>query len=91
MQYHNNIGKEDGQKLYASFVTHCKKDLSSASKCTEAGAEVKHGTYGNRQVLKLDTNGPYTHLMEFWELWFNSLPQEGEKWLLKCICDLIYW
>ncbi|XP_053489240.1 D-aminoacyl-tRNA deacylase 2 isoform X2 [Ictalurus furcatus] len=65
MQYHNNIGKEDGQKLYASFVSHCEKELSSAPKCTEAGTEVKHGTYGNRQVLKLDTNGPYTHLMEF--------------------------
>lgn len=65
MQYHNNIGKEDGQKLYDSFVTHCEKELSSASKCAEADAEVKHGTYGNRQVLKLDTNGPYAHLMEF--------------------------
>ncbi|XP_072545820.1 D-aminoacyl-tRNA deacylase 2-like [Salminus brasiliensis] len=65
MQYHGNIGKEDGQKLYASFVSHCEKELSLAVKCSEAGTEVKHGTYGNRQVLKLDTNGPYTHLMEF--------------------------
>ncbi|XP_076834552.1 D-aminoacyl-tRNA deacylase 2-like [Brachyhypopomus gauderio] len=65
MQYHANIGKDDGQKLYASFVAHCEKELSLSCKCTEAGTDVKHGTYGNRQVLKLDTNGPYTHLMEF--------------------------
>ncbi|XP_062863757.1 D-aminoacyl-tRNA deacylase 2-like [Trichomycterus rosablanca] len=65
MQYHGNIRKEDGQKLYASFVDNCQKEVCSSSKCCEAGTEVKYGTYGNRQVLKLDTNGPYTHLLEF--------------------------
>lgn len=61
MQYHNNINKEEGQRLYGAFVSLCQKELTAAA----AGATVKHGTYGNRQVLKLDTNGPYTHLMEF--------------------------
>lgn len=93
MQYHNNIGKEDGQGLYASFVTHCEKELSSASKCAEAGTEVKHGTYGNRQVLKLDTNGPYTHLMEFWELNLGAAAgqkcakMKGDKILSKCVSN----
>ncbi|XP_036927943.1 D-aminoacyl-tRNA deacylase 2 [Acanthopagrus latus] len=64
MQYHNNISKEDGLRLYGSFVSLCEKELAAAASA-ESGAEVKHGTYGNRQVLKLDTNGPYTHLMEF--------------------------
>ena len=59
MQYHNNVGKEDGLRLYGSFVSLCEKELTAAE------VTVKHGTYGNRQVLKLDTNGPYTHLMEF--------------------------
>ncbi|XP_070699071.1 D-aminoacyl-tRNA deacylase 2-like [Pempheris klunzingeri] len=59
MQYHNNINKEDGLRLYGEFVSLCEKELSGAN------VTVKHGTYGNRQVLKLDTNGPYTHLMEF--------------------------
>ncbi|XP_061600400.1 D-aminoacyl-tRNA deacylase 2 [Cololabis saira] len=61
MQYHGNIGKEDGQRLYAAFVSRCEQELRAA------GSELplEHGTYGNRQVLKLDTNGPYTHLMEF--------------------------
>lgn len=65
MQYHGNIGKEEGQQLYAQFVSQCEKEMAASSKCCEGGVVVRHGTYGNRQVLKLDTNGPYTHLMEF--------------------------
>ena len=63
MQYHNNIGKEDGLRLYSAFVSLCEKEMTAAAASAEV--TVKHGTYGNRQVLKLDTNGPYTHLMEF--------------------------
>ncbi|XP_006006419.1 D-aminoacyl-tRNA deacylase 2 [Latimeria chalumnae] len=65
MQYHSNIGKEEGMQLYSHFVAYCEKELTSNTKCSEAGVVIKHGTYGNRQVLKLDTNGPYTHLIEF--------------------------
>ncbi|XP_028935128.1 D-aminoacyl-tRNA deacylase 2 isoform X1 [Ornithorhynchus anatinus] len=65
VQYHCNSGKEEGLGLYSQFVELCEKELTSNSKCAEAGVTVKHGTYGNRQVLKLDTNGPYTHLIEF--------------------------
>lgn len=64
MQYHGNIGKDEGLKLYETFVSLCQSELSSC-KNSDILTEVKHGTYGNRQVLKLDTNGPYTHLMEF--------------------------
>ncbi|XP_072221248.1 D-aminoacyl-tRNA deacylase 2-like [Leuresthes tenuis] len=67
MQYHNNINKEDGLRLYQAFISLCEKELTAAVASVESAAEVtvKHGTYGNRQVLQLDTNGPYTHLMEF--------------------------
>ncbi|NXN16572.1 DTD2 deacylase, partial [Indicator maculatus] len=65
MQYHANIEKEKGLELYSQFVTLCEKELAVNARCMEAGVLVKHGTYGNRQVLKLDTNGPYTHLIEF--------------------------
>ncbi|XP_014746671.1 PREDICTED: probable D-tyrosyl-tRNA(Tyr) deacylase 2 [Sturnus vulgaris] len=65
MQYHANIEKEKGLELYSQFVTLCEKELAASAKCMEAGVLVKHGTYGNRRVLKLDTNGPYTHLIEF--------------------------
>ncbi|XP_042244613.1 D-aminoacyl-tRNA deacylase 2-like [Thunnus maccoyii] len=63
MQYHNNIGKEDGLRLNSAFVSLCEKEMTAAAASAEV--TVKHGTYGNRQVLKLHTNGPYTHLMEF--------------------------
>ncbi|XP_034015743.1 D-aminoacyl-tRNA deacylase 2-like [Thalassophryne amazonica] len=62
MQYHNNISKEDGLRLYGAFVLLCETELLAAA---GADVSVKHGMYGNRQVLKLDTNGPYTHLTEF--------------------------
>ncbi|XP_014878269.1 probable D-tyrosyl-tRNA(Tyr) deacylase 2 [Poecilia latipinna] len=67
MQYHNNISKEDGLKLYSSFISLCEKELMAAAGETvrEAEVTVRHGTYGQRQVLQLDTNGPYTHLMDF--------------------------
>ncbi|XP_078263269.1 D-aminoacyl-tRNA deacylase 2 [Rhinoraja longicauda] len=65
MQYHDNIGKEDGKELFAQFVAHCERELALNSKCAEVGVVVKHGTYGSRQVLQMDTNGPYTHLIEF--------------------------
>ncbi|KAI4791625.1 hypothetical protein KUCAC02_033892 [Chaenocephalus aceratus] len=59
MQYHNNIGKEDGKRLYDAFVSLCEKEVTSEE------VTVKHGTYGSRQVLNMDTNGPYTHLLDF--------------------------
>uniref|UniRef100_A0A8C5KQQ5 D-aminoacyl-tRNA deacylase n=1 Tax=Jaculus jaculus TaxID=51337 RepID=A0A8C5KQQ5_JACJA len=65
MQYHSNCGKEEGLELYSQFVHLCEKEVAANSKCAAAGVVVEHGTYGNRQVLKLDTNGPYTHLIEF--------------------------
>ncbi|NWX81625.1 DTD2 deacylase, partial [Nothoprocta ornata] len=65
MQYHTNIEKEKGFELYSQFVSLCEKEVAANAKCVEAGVLVKHGTYGNRQVLNLDTNGPFTHLIEF--------------------------
>ncbi|XP_029900009.1 D-aminoacyl-tRNA deacylase 2 [Myripristis murdjan] len=65
MQYHTNIGKEDGLRLYSDFVSLCERELLRAAGAAEAEVTVKCGTYGNRQVLQLDTNGPYTHLMDF--------------------------
>ncbi|XP_055464597.1 D-aminoacyl-tRNA deacylase 2 [Psammomys obesus] len=65
VQYHSNCGKEEGFALYSQFVSLCEEAVAASSKCAEAGVAVLHGTYGNRQVLQLDTNGPYTHLIEF--------------------------
>uniref|UniRef100_A0A8D0C3B6 D-aminoacyl-tRNA deacylase 2 n=1 Tax=Salvator merianae TaxID=96440 RepID=A0A8D0C3B6_SALMN len=65
MQYHYNIEKEIGMELYSQFVAQCERELTANTKCAEADVVLKHGTYGNRQVLKIDTNGPFTHMVEF--------------------------
>ncbi|XP_042297096.1 D-aminoacyl-tRNA deacylase 2 [Sceloporus undulatus] len=65
MQYHSNIEKDIGLDLYTQFVAQCERELAANTKCFEAGVVLRHGTYGNRQVLKVDTNGPFTHMIEF--------------------------
>ncbi|XP_056403008.1 D-aminoacyl-tRNA deacylase 2 isoform X2 [Hyla sarda] len=65
MQYHSNAGKEQGMELYDLLIAQCQKELEAHPQWLKSGAALRYGTYGNRQVLKLDTNGPYTHLLEF--------------------------
>ena len=65
MQYHRNIAKEEGLELYRQFTTMCEETVKSNDKSAEAGKVVKWGTYGNVQVFRCDTNGPYSHLLEY--------------------------
>ncbi|KAK6183296.1 hypothetical protein SNE40_010802 [Patella caerulea] len=65
MQYHKNIDKETGLKLYTNFVEMCEQSLTENSKNKGVDVCVKSGTYGNRQVFSCTTNGPYTHIIEF--------------------------
>lgn len=65
MQYHKNISKEEGLNLYTKFVRLCQDMMGNSEKCKEKATVVRFGTYGNRQVFQTDTNGPYTHLIEF--------------------------
>ena len=65
MQYHNNIDKDTGRDLYNKFVKLCKFSLEDHMKTKDRACQVKCGTYGNRQVFQMDTNGPYTHVLEF--------------------------
>ena len=65
MQYHGIIDKAIGEQLYHDLTSRCQKDLEGSAQGREAEVKVKWGTYGNRQVFKMDTNGPYTHLVEF--------------------------
>ncbi|XP_071488955.1 D-aminoacyl-tRNA deacylase 2-like [Diadema antillarum] len=65
MQYHSNVAKETGGELYRMFVELCVSGLASNERTLEAGCKVHSGTYGNRQVLSVDTNGPYTHITDF--------------------------
>ncbi|XP_050404422.2 D-aminoacyl-tRNA deacylase 2 [Patella vulgata] len=65
MQYHKNIDKETGLKLYTKFVEMCEQNLTENSKIKGVDVCVKSGTYGNRQVFSCSTNGPYSHIIEF--------------------------
>ena len=65
MQYHNNVEKAAGLELYTEFVQTIKLVADTNEAWKEKGCVVVSGTYGNRQVLRTDTNGPYTHLIEF--------------------------
>ena len=62
MQYHNNVDKAQGLSLYQAFVTRLEQEMQKIDKCE--GKTVRWGTYGNRQILSLETNGPYTHMIE---------------------------
>ncbi|XP_048830920.1 D-aminoacyl-tRNA deacylase 2 isoform X2 [Brienomyrus brachyistius] len=44
MQYHGNIGKDDGLRLYSQFALQCEKGMAASSKCTEAGVYAGHST-----------------------------------------------
>jgi D-Tyr-tRNAtyr deacylase len=61
MQYHRNIDKEEGKRLYQEFVQSCIETVNG----NNSNASVQSGTYGNRQVFSTVTNGPYTHMIEF--------------------------
>ena len=64
MQYHNNIDKDKGLELYEHFVETCRRLLDESACAKERGCVVRCGTYGNLQVLQLNTNGPFTHVLE---------------------------
>ncbi len=65
MQYHSNLDKVTGHQWYEQFTEMCRKAMDNSDLCKENNCVIHYGTYGNRQVLQLDTNGPYTHIFEF--------------------------
>lgn len=64
IQYHGNVDKNAGECLYESFCEKLRELFGSGSKTLESGCKVFCGVYGARQVLGMDTNGPYTHVFE---------------------------
>jgi len=66
VQYHGNIEKCAGKELYHQFVKRIKEEIERKQVDVEKNqSQVKHGTYGNLQVLSMETNGPYTHIIDF--------------------------
>ena len=63
-QYHGNVSKADGARLYRAFVEAVCEAARAGAGWQEAGRRVRCGRYGARQVLSAVTNGPYSHLIE---------------------------
>jgi D-tyrosyl-tRNA(Tyr) deacylase len=61
IQYHGNVDKADGERLFAAFCETLRSLFRNHPKTSERGCRVRSGVYGARQVLAADTNGPYTH------------------------------
>ena len=56
VQYHQNIKPEEGEKYFHQF---CDQLQLLHSECN-----VKRGVYGARQVLSMETNGPFSHVFD---------------------------
>ncbi|XP_064109246.1 D-aminoacyl-tRNA deacylase 2-like [Macrobrachium nipponense] len=59
MQYHNNVDKNLGEALYHKLCQGVRTSVEKVS-----SGNVKCGVYGARQILNMDTNGPFTHIIE---------------------------
>ena len=64
-QYHKNTTPELGASLFKKFVD-CVQQAGgfSAPPGTSPAPVLAAGTYGNRQILTMTTNGPATHIIE---------------------------
>jgi len=57
LQYHGNIAPDEGLGLYNRFCEELLRELPD-------GSTLHRGTYGARQVLSMQTNGPYSHVFD---------------------------
>ena len=73
LQYHGNVDKADGERLFAAFCAALKSlvEENDAGEVPEShgsqgllGPRVVGGVYGARQRLTMDTDGPYTHTLQ---------------------------
>jgi len=56
VQYHGNIQPQQGRELYGAFCAELTRLLPEAN--------IRCGEYGARQVLSMQTNGPYSHCFD---------------------------
>jgi len=59
LQYHNNVKPAEGEEMYKLF---CKMLMEAREE--EEFSMVKVGMFGARQVLSMETNGPYSHVID---------------------------
>jgi D-aminoacyl-tRNA deacylase len=67
VQYHSLIEKSEGEIIYSLFVELMKNSIHEKSKfqliLIKQGS-LQSGVYGNRQGLKFNSEGPFTHTFE---------------------------
>ena len=72
-QYHSQCDKEEGAGLYEYFCEEIaqlvarghEKRVSAGDGAEVVPPSVKCGTYGNRQGLRFESLGPFTHSLEY--------------------------
>jgi len=57
VQYHHNIHPGEGKEMYKLFCQEVKQAMGEEMM-------VKEGQYGARQVLSMETNGPFSHIFD---------------------------
>ena len=62
LQYHGNVSREEGEALYRTFCRQLENRMGAAAE--SGGKKVLCCLYGARQVLAMDTNGPFTHVFD---------------------------
>merc|ERR1719147_514503 len=62
VQYHSNVDPKDGRELYDKFCKEVKEKFGEVT--VPSAVNVHCGIYGARQVLSMETNGPFTHVLD---------------------------
>eukprot|EP01061_Rhynchopus_euleeides_P006535 TRINITY_DN15571_c0_g1_i1.p1 TRINITY_DN15571_c0_g1~~TRINITY_DN15571_c0_g1_i1.p1 ORF type:complete len:162 (+),score=56.75 TRINITY_DN15571_c0_g1_i1:127-612(+) len=64
-QYHSQYDKEKGAAMYEFFCNTVRDMVAKHDRSDAPAPSVQCGTYGNRQGLKLESLGPFTHVLEY--------------------------
>ncbi|CAH8509904.1 unnamed protein product [Schistosoma bovis] len=63
-QYHTAVPKVAAESLYSRLVKSCDTFLRSSATWLSKSCKLSYGTFGIRQILSIETNGPFTHVVE---------------------------
>ncbi|KAJ9446244.1 putative D-tyrosyl-tRNA(Tyr) deacylase [Diplonema papillatum] len=64
-QYHAQFDKTAGAELYELFCSSLRTGIETYDRGDRPTPTLQCGVYGNRQGLKFESLGPFTHALEF--------------------------
>ncbi|ETV88142.1 hypothetical protein, variant 1 [Aphanomyces astaci] len=67
IQYHGQLTKDDGAEVVYTEFIRLLRDMSAdilASLPSSGRLVIQHGTFGNRQALQFESDGPFTHMFD---------------------------